>query len=46
MNISTLPRRTLIHSKQPLLPLPPESMEANGHVSASSLVPFSVDHFV
>jgi hypothetical protein len=46
MNISTLPHRTLIHSKQPLLSLPPENMEANGHVSASSVVPFSVEHFM
>jgi hypothetical protein len=38
MNILTLPRQTWIHSNQPLqFSLPPESMEATGHVSASSV---------
>jgi len=42
MNISTLPHQILIHSKQPLQSLPPESMEATGHVSAFNVVPFSI----
>jgi hypothetical protein len=46
MNILTLPPRTLIHSKQPLQSLPAESMEATGHVSAFSVVPFLVEHLV
>jgi hypothetical protein len=46
MNISTLPHQTLIHNKQPLLSLPPGSMGATCHVSASCVVPFPVEDFV